>query len=128
MAETTQGAVVYGACYASGVPYTYAETVRGQPVMHVMPKSGDAFHGGRGSIPGTVKRASDPADLPLRRRVRLHREQDGMAIRETWSDAATGEYLFTDINPALKYTVISYDHAHEYRAEAADNIAPDVMP
>lgn len=91
-------------------------------------KSGDTIHGGRGYIPGTVKRDSAPADLPLRRRVRLHREADGMLVRETWSDAATGAYLFTDINPALKYTVISYDHAHEYRAEVADNITPDVMP
>ena len=88
----------------------------------------DVEHGGRGSIPGTVKRDADPTDLPLRRRVRLHREADGMLVRETWSDATTGDYLFTDINPALKYTVISYDHEHNYRAVVADNITPEVLP
>ena len=87
---------------------------------------GDSRHGGRGVIYGTVKQHGDPANIPLRRRVRLHREADGMALRETWSDAETGHFEFRDINPALKYTVISYDHTHESRAEAADNITPDV--
>lgn len=91
-------------------------------------KSGDVIHGGAGSIPGTVKRDDSPVDVPLRRRVRLHREIDGMPVREVWSDGATGAYLFVDIDPAYRYTVIAYDHAHEYRAEVADNITPDVMP
>lgn len=89
--------------------------------------SGDTIHGGRGYIPGTVKRDADPADIPLRRRVRLHRDVDGMMLRETWSDATTGAYLFTDIDPTITYTVISYDHEHNYRAVVADNITPYVM-
>lgn len=91
-------------------------------------QSGDTVHGGRGSISGIVRRAAGPVDLPVRRRVRLHRDVDGMMLRETWSDAATGAYQFADVNPALKYTVISYDNEREHRAEAADNIPPDVMP
>ena len=91
-------------------------------------KTGDLLIcGGQGRIPGTVKKDADPADLPLRRRVRLIREIDGRVIRETWSDAATGEYLFTGVSEHETYTVISYDHAHEYRAVVADNITPDVM-
>ena len=88
----------------------------------------DVEFGGAGSVPGTVRRDADPVDLPLRRRVRLHRDVDGMMLRETWSDATTGAYLFTDINPAITYTVISYDHEHNYRAVAADNITPEVLP
>lgn len=98
-----------------------------EPVAHV--KTGDFWIcGGQGSIPGTVKRDADPTDLPLRRRVRLIREIDGRVIRETWSDAATGEYLFTGVSEHEKYTVISYDHEHNYRAVAADNITPEVLP
>lgn len=125
MAEIYAPALLVGMHVAPSVgasaPYSGVKVVELQ-------KSGDTIHGGRGYIPGTVKRDDDPVDVPLRRRVRLHRDVDGMLVRETWSDAATGEYLFSDINPALKYTVISYDHAQEYRAEAADNITPDVMP
>lgn len=90
--------------------------------------SHDINHGGRGIITGTVKRDASPVNMPLRRRVRLHRDVDGRMIRETWSDATTGDYLFSDINPALKYTVISYDHERNYRAVVADNITPEVLP
>lgn len=88
--------------------------------------SGDTVRGGRGYISGTVKRDADPVDLPLRRRVRLHREIDGMPIREVWSDGATGAYLFVDIDPAYRYTVISYDHTGEFEAVVAAGVVPDV--
>lgn len=92
-------------------------------------KTGDFWIcGGQGRVPGTVKRDADPTDLPLRRRVRLIREIDGRVIRETWSDAATGEYLFTGVSEHETYTVISYDHERNYRAVAADNIIPEVLP
>lgn len=88
----------------------------------------DLENGGRGVILGTVKLDTDPVDLPLRRRVRLHREVDGMPVRETWSDAATGAYLFTHIHQGMRYTVIAYDHEHNYRAVVADNVTPEVLP
>lgn len=92
-------------------------------------KTGDLLIcGGQGRVPGTVKKDADPADIPLRRRVRLMREIDGRVIRETWSDAATGEYLFTGVSEHETYTVISYDHEHNYRAVIADNITPEVLP
>lgn len=88
--------------------------------------TGDAIYGGIGSIPGTVVQDALPSDLPLRRRVRLHRDVNGEMIRETWSDAITGAYLFQDLDPAYKYTVVAYDHTHTYRPEAISNITPDV--
>lgn len=124
MAEIIAPAIIVSlhlaASAGAGAPYSGGELIGLQA-------SGDLIHGGRGRITGTVKRDADPVDLPLRRRVRIHREVDGMMLRATWSDATTGAYLFTDINPAIKYTVISYDHEHNYRAVVADNITPDVM-
>lgn len=90
-------------------------------------KSSDFIHGGPGRITGTVEEKATP-NLPLRRRVRLHRDVDGLCVRETWSDAATGAYAFTDINPTYKYTAIAYDYAHNHRAVAADNLTPEVTP
>ena len=77
------------------------------PKLLALQKSGDYIHGGKGFIPGTVEEKATP-NIPLRRRVRLHRDVDGMMVRETWSDAVTGAYTFTDINPAYTYTVIAY--------------------
>ena len=100
-----------------------------EPALPALISTGDfSICGGQGRVPGTVKKDADPADLPLRRRVRLIREVDGRVIRETWSDAATGEYLFTGVSEHETYTVISYDHEHNYRAVVADNITPEVAP
>lgn len=86
----------------------------------------DAFNGGIGYIPGTVKRAATPADVPARRRVRLHRDVDGVMVREAWSHAVTGEYLFSGINHRQRYTVIAYDHTGEFEAVVAAGVVPDV--
>lgn len=94
----------------------------------------DALHlyrdfefGGFGRIAGTVKKDASP-DLPVKRRVRLHRETDGLLVREVWSDAATGAYSFDYIDETKVYTVITYDYLHDYRAVIADNITPEPMP
>lgn len=97
------------------------------PRLLTLQKSGDTIHGGAGRITGTVKEKGTP-NAPLRRRVRLHRDVDGLMVRETWSDAATGAYTFTDINPAYAYTAIAYDYARNYRAVIADNLTPEVLP
>lgn len=75
----------------------------------------------RGRIIGTVKRKNDPSNVPLARRVRLYRDIDGMLVRETWSNAA-GDYVFEHIEEGMAYTVITWDHEHDYRAVAADNL------
>lgn len=88
----------------------------------------DVNYGGKGRIFGTVDRKGTPANVPLRRRVRLHRDLDGVAIRETWSDATTGEFSFAGIDQAQRYTTIAYDYEHNFRAVAADNLTPEVQP
>ncbi|MGJ7605490.1 LamG domain-containing protein [Variovorax sp. LT1R20] len=78
--------------------------------------------GAEARLIGTVKEKHTPTNTPLRSRVRLIRERDGATVGETWSDATTGSYVFTNIDSAEAYTVIAYDHAHNYRAVVADNL------
>lgn len=83
---------------------------------------------GIGRVRGTVKRKDQPANVPLKRRVRLVRERDGLVVREAWSDAATGEYDFKYIDELQTWTVIAYDHEHNFRSVIADNLTPEMMP
>lgn len=83
---------------------------------------------GNGRVAGTVKEASTPADLPLRRVVRLVNQRDGRIYGETWSDATTGEYVFENIDETQKYFVISHDHTANYNAVVKDGITPEAMP
>ena len=87
----------------------------------------DFEFGGSGRIAGTVKEDGTP-DVPVKRRVRLHREQDGLLVREVWSHPTTGAYSFDYIDTTKRYTVITYDYEHDYRAVIADNITPEAMP
>ncbi|NMM75393.1 hypothetical protein B2J88_20300 [Rhodococcus sp. SRB_17] len=109
------------------VPSAGAAAPYSGPVLLSVQKSRDYIHGGPGRITGTVEEKGTP-NAPLRRKVRLHRDVDGMLVRETWSDAVTGAYEFTDINPGYAYTVIAYDYARNYRAVGADNILPEAAP
>jgi hypothetical protein len=86
----------------------------------------DVHDAGFGRILGTVKEKGAPTNLPLRRRVRLIHEFTGRLIRETWSDAATGNYEFVGIDPTQRYTVVTYDYTNTYRAVVADNLLPEV--
>lgn len=86
----------------------------------------DFEFGGFGRIAGTVKEDGSP-DIPVKRRVRLHREQDGLLVREVWSHPTTGAYSFDHIDTTKRYTVITYDYEHDYRAVIADNITPEAM-
>lgn len=83
---------------------------------------------GIGRVRGTVKRKDQPANVPLKRRVRLVRERDGLVLREAWSDAVTGEYDFQYIDELQTWTVIAYDHEHNFRSVIADNLTPEVTP
>ena len=89
-------------------------------------KSRDYVHGGSGRITGTVEEKGAP-NSPLHRKVRLHRETDGLMVRETWSDKNTGEFVFTDIALEWKYTALAYDYNHNYTAVTADNLIPEEM-
>lgn len=82
---------------------------------------------GIGRVKGTVATKGSP-NQPVHCKVRLIRERDGLVIREAWSNAATGEYDFQYVDEAQTYTVVSYDHLHNYRAVVADNLTPELMP
>jgi hypothetical protein len=117
--EPGGGFVFAGSALPTGMPTTYL--VDGKAPYR------DFEFGGFGRIAGTVKEDGSP-DVPVRRRVRLHREQDGLLVREVWSDRVTGAYSFDYIDATKQYTVITYDYEHDYRAVIADNITPEAMP
>lgn len=81
---------------------------------------------GVGKVAGTVKVKQGAINKPIRRRVRLVRESDGMVVRETWSDAVTGAYSFEGLNTSYQYTVVSYDYTRDFRAVIADAIRAEV--
>lgn len=82
---------------------------------------------GRGHIAATVKKQeqADPAATPVARRVVLLVEPTLQQVAETWSDAATGAYRFDGLSPEARFTVVAYDHTHNWRAVIADNLAPE---
>ena len=85
----------------------------------------DPYFGGAGRITGTVKITPN---LPTHRKVRLLHEATGILIAETWSDAITGAYSFTHIDPTQTYTVIAFDYTQAYRAVIADRVVSELMP
>lgn len=89
-------------------------------------KAIDVEFGGGGRIFGTVARKNTPANVPLRRRVRLHRSVDGMLVRETWSNDA-GAYEFREINPRYEYDVIAWDHELSFYSTVANNQIAEVV-
>ncbi len=82
--------------------------------------------GGRGQIVGTVKEKGIP-NQPLVRRVLLVSENANTLVAETWSNAS-GDYHFDYLDCDQRYTAVSYDYKHFYRAVIADNLKPDLMP
>lgn len=87
----------------------------------------DVYDAGRGRLVGTVKEKGSPSNIPLKRRVVLLSMPGSRAIRETWSDPASGVYEFREIAMDRRYTVISYDHTGVYRGVVADNLSPELM-
>ena len=83
---------------------------------------------GIGRVCGTVKRKSDPVNLPVARRVRLLRESDLLLVREQWSDPITGDYDFRFVDELQRYTVVAQDHTSAYNAVIADQLVPELMP
>lgn len=81
---------------------------------------------GRGVITGTVFEKALPANTPLRRLVRLHREPDGAFVRATWSDDA-GNYTFNGVRADHTFFITSFDYTNTYRAVIADRITPELI-
>lgn len=85
----------------------------------------DVEFGGQGRIYGTVSRKETPANVPLRRRVRLHRSVDGYLARETWSKA-DGSYEFREISTRYEWDVIAWDHELQEYSTVANNQLAEV--
>ncbi|WP_052224055.1 LamG-like jellyroll fold domain-containing protein [Comamonas testosteroni] len=85
----------------------------------------DVECGGQGRIYGTVSRKETPANVPLRRRVRLHRSVDGYLARETWSKA-DGSYEFREISTRYEWDVIAWDHELQEFSTVANNQLAEV--
>jgi hypothetical protein len=102
------------------------------PVLSPAAVQIDRQDGGLYRIPNPrwVKEKALPANAPLRRRVQLYNQRDGRLIRETWSDAATGDYAFDNIRggDGTTYFVVGFDHTEQYRGVIADNLTPEPMP
>ncbi|WP_187427541.1 LamG domain-containing protein [Comamonas sp. Z1] len=92
---------------------------------HRVRKLIDVEFGGQGRIYGTVARKNTPANVPLRRRVRLHRSADGYLARETWSKA-DGSYEFRDISTRYEWDVIAWDHELQEYSTVANNQLAEV--
>lgn len=87
--------------------------------------SKNIYHGGPGSVIGTVKRKGTPANVPLVRRVRLLRDRDGVMVGETWSNSA-GAYVFRYLDAVETYTALSYDHTGELESVCASGLKATV--
>ena len=105
-------------------------TYRGSPVVsrdfHRM-GAGLAVSGPKGRVDGTVKEHSAPSDVPLARMTYLHRQRDGRRVGATLSSATTGQYSFTNIDPAETYFVLAFDHTLNYNAVVKSDVTPDIM-
>lgn len=87
----------------------------------------DVEFGGHGCIYGTVELCVQAGNIPLRRRVRLHRSRDGQLVREAWSDAH-GNYRFDGISQRYTYDVIAWDHEGLQQSVVANDLTPEVVP
>lgn len=105
-------------------PYGHAVSVP------AVAKSGDYKTGllgkGTGTVYGTTAFKGTP-NAPLRAKVRLIRERDGLLYRETWSDAITGNWRFDNVDELETYTVLTYHPTRDKRAEAADGLTPEIL-
>ena len=105
----------------------YGHVIATPAPLHVGDYKTGLLGKGVGTVSGTTETKGTP-NLPLRARVRLIRERDGLVYRETWSDAATGAYRFEDVDEMETYTVLSYHPTRDKRAVVADNLVPEVLP
>lgn len=73
------------------------------------------------SVSGTTKVEAGAVDTPVRRRVRLHDQPTGRALREVWSDATTGAYTFANIRAGV-FFVMTLDHTGVFNGEITTDI------
>lgn len=115
-----------------------AESLGGSRMLHadggVMPTARpvtsaltiDPEDGGRNWITGTTRNTGTP-ETPVRRRVRLHDQRSGRLLRETWSNAATGAYVFPHLR-AGTYYITAFDHTGLYGGVIETDVQSEPMP
>lgn len=81
-----------------------------------------------GVVQGTTSTKATPANTPLRARVRLIRERDGVVVREMWSHPTTGAWRFEGVGMQDVYTALTYHPTRGHRAVVADGLVPEEMP
>ncbi len=79
-----------------------------------------------GAFNGQIADIIKVTNTPARRRVTLLDHKTLRPVAQTWSDADTGVYTFTGLNPARRYLVIADDYTQTYNAAVADWVAPEV--
>lgn len=82
----------------------------------------DMVDGDNKQLTGTV--TSDGA--PAARRVRLFDQPSGRIVRETWSDATTGEYTFEYIRSG-PWIVLAHDRTGQFDPEAKADLYAEPM-
>lgn len=83
--------------------------------------------GGQGRIWGTTKIKGSPTNLPARARVVLLRQRDKMVVREAWSNAETGAFVFEGLDLQQQFVALAEDAAGNFRAVAAQRLVPGVL-
>lgn len=123
------GPAAPGVVRAVALPHPLAPLPQGLAVLRQADalRAYDLECGGQGCIYGTVELYAQAGNIPLPRRVRLHRSRDGLLVRETWSDAQ-GHYRFDGITDRYKYDVIAWDHEGLQQSVVANDLTPEVMP
>lgn len=81
--------------------------------------------GGIMRIAGTTKNVGTP-NTPVRRRVRLQDQPSGRAVREVWSDAGTGAYVFEFIR-AGTYYITAFDHTGQFSGVIETDVQSEPM-
>lgn len=112
---------------ASEIPSEVAPLPVRSAALGVITRARDMEFSGRGQFAGTLKTKGTP-NAPAHRRIRLVRDRDALLVRETWSDAASGAWSFTEIDEAQAYTVEASDYEGNYRTVVASNVIPQLMP
>lgn len=77
---------------------------------------------GAHSVSGEVDLKGTP-NIPVRRKVRIHRQDTGDLAAEVWSDAVTGHFQF-DYLAMRDYYLVTFDHTHDKNAVVKDRVQP----
>lgn len=88
----------------------------------------DAEFGGSGRIFGTTKTKASPSNLPTKARVVLLHQRSKVLVRATWSDPVTGAFAFDGLDVQQEFIALAEDAAGNFRAVAAQRLAPEVAP